>query len=53
MIFKDFITPIISEDIEHLWKDDDLNHSDDIHICSYGEYLKHKNGIYMELFNNK
>ena len=40
--FKDFITPIISEDIEHLWKDDDLNHSDDIHICSYGEYLKHK-----------
>jgi len=45
--FKDFINPMMSESIEQIWEENDLNHSDDsdIHHCNYGEYLKHKMGF--------
>ena len=41
--FEDFISPMMNQDLEDLWKEDDHQHTnDDNHICNYGEYLKHK-----------
>ena len=40
--FKNFINPILDQDITDMWRDNHADNFNDTHICHYGEHLKHK-----------
>ena len=40
--FKNFIDPILDQNITEIWKSNDTEHFNDEHICNYGEHLNHK-----------